>query len=72
VIVVAYYVAGLGAYIFKGLQEMGWLRNANLTSAIFVPIAIGLAFVITSFSKKYLRNKLSAELPPKDTGPHQG
>ena len=26
VIVIAYYVAGLGGYIFKGLQEMGWLQ----------------------------------------------
>ena len=57
VIVIAYYVAGLGSYIFKGLQEMGWLRNANLVSAIFVPIAIGLAFGITTFSKKYLHKK---------------
>src|SRR5215210_4524522 len=61
VIVIAYYVAGLGGYIFKGLQEVGWLKNANLVSAIFVPIAIGLAFVITTVSKKYLHKKLAAE-----------
>ncbi|HEU4504509.1 MAG TPA: DUF3422 family protein [Nitrospira sp.] len=61
VIVIAYYVAGLGSYIFKGLEEMGWLRNANLVSAVFVPIAIGLAFGISTFSKKYLHKKLSGE-----------
>jgi len=61
VIVIAYYVAGLGSYIFKGLEEMGWLRNANLVSAVFVPIAIGLAFGISAFSKKYLQRKLSGE-----------
>lgn len=66
VIVIAYYVAGLGSYIFKGLEEMGWLRNANLVSAIFVPIAIGLAFGITTFSKKYLHKKLSGEGPSKE------
>ncbi len=63
VIVIAYYVAGLGSYIFKGLQEMGWLKNAHLASAVFVPIAIGLAFVITTMSRRYLRKKLAAERP---------
>ena len=63
VIVIAYYLAGLGAYLFKGLQEVGWLKNANLVSALFVPIAIGLSFVITTVSKKYLHKKLAAEHP---------
>jgi uncharacterized membrane-anchored protein len=67
VIVIAYYVAGLGGYIFKGLQEMGWLKNANIASAIFVPIAVGLAFVITTFSKKYLHKKLGGEHATKDS-----
>jgi uncharacterized membrane-anchored protein len=61
VIVIAYYLAGLGGYVFKGLQEMGWLKSANLASAIFVPIAIGLAFLITTVSKKYLQKKLAGE-----------
>jgi len=68
VIVIAYYVAGLGGYLFKGFQEMGWLSNANLVSAVFVPIAIGLAFLITSVSKKYLHKKLSGERPPSQAG----
>jgi len=66
VIVIAYYVAGLGGYIFKGLQEMGWLKNANIASALFVPIAIGLAFLITTLSKKYLHKKWSGEQQSKD------
>ncbi|HKR78537.1 MAG TPA: DUF3422 family protein [Nitrospira sp.] len=69
VIVIAYYVAGLGAYLFKGLQEMGWLGNANLVSAAFVPVAIGLAFAITTFSKKYLHKKLSVERSSGDLPP---
>jgi uncharacterized membrane-anchored protein len=67
VIVIAYYVAGLGGYLFKGLHEMGWLKNANIASAIFVPVAIGLAFLITTVSKKYLQKKLSGEPPYKNT-----
>ena len=63
VIVIAYYVAGLGGYVFKGFQELGWLRNANLVSAMFVPIAVALAFLITTVSKRYLQKKLTGEPP---------
>ncbi len=63
VIVIAYYLAGLAGYVFKGFAELGWLKNVNLASAIFVPIAIGLAFSITTFSKKYLHKKLEGEQP---------
>ncbi len=61
VIVIAYYLAGLAGYVFKGLYELGWLSNANVASAIFVPVAIGLAFLITMVSKKYLHKKLVSE-----------
>jgi uncharacterized membrane-anchored protein len=61
VIVIAYYLAGLAGYVFKGLYELGWLGNANLASAVFVPIAIGLAFAVTSVSKKYLHKKVGEE-----------
>lgn len=66
VIVIAYYLAGLAGYVFKGFSEMGWLRNAHIASAVFVPIAIGLAFVITTVSKKYLHKKWSGEQPPTE------
>jgi len=61
VIVIAYYLSGLAGYVFKGLYDVGWLKNANLASAVFVPIAIILAFVITTASKKYLHKKLNGE-----------
>ena len=66
VIVIAYYLAGLAGYVFKGFSEMGWLRNAHIASAVFVPIAIGLAFVITTVSKKYLHKKWSGEHQPTE------
>ena len=61
VIVIAYYLAGLAGYVFKGMYDLGWLANANVASAIFVPVAIGLAFAVTTFSKKYLHKKLAGE-----------
>jgi len=72
VIVIAYYLAGLAGYVFKGLSEMGWLNNANIASAIFVPIAIGLAFAVTMVSKKFLHSKLVGEPPaPKADKPEE-
>jgi uncharacterized membrane-anchored protein len=66
VIVIAYYLAGLAGIIFKGLSEMGWLKNPHIASAVFVPVAIGLAFAITTASKKYLRKRLSGEPSPAE------
>jgi uncharacterized membrane-anchored protein len=72
VIVIAYYLAGLAGYVFKGLSEVGWLQNANIASAIFVPIAIGLAFAITIVSKKFLHKELTGEPPaPKADKPEE-
>ncbi|MEY4704043.1 MAG: hypothetical protein RL042_239 [Nitrospirota bacterium] len=67
VIVIAYYLSGLMGYIFKGLQEMGWLHNAYIASALFVPLAVGFAFLITSVSRKHLHKKLSGEPTPSVT-----
>ncbi len=61
VIVIAYYLSGLAGYVFKGLHEMGWLPHAEIAAALFVPLAVGLAFFITSFSRKHLHKKLSGE-----------
>ena len=72
VIVIAYYLSGLAGYIFKGLSELGWLTNYNLASAIFVPVAIGIAFAITVVSKKILHKKLIGEPPaPKAEKPEE-
>jgi uncharacterized membrane-anchored protein len=72
IIVIAYYLSGLAGYIFKGLSEIGWMTNPNIASAIFVPVAIGLAFLVTTASKKYLHKKWSGEQPvQKTTKPDQ-
>ncbi|NWF71642.1 MAG: DUF3422 family protein [Nitrospirae bacterium] len=64
VIVIAYYLSGLMAYIFKGFQEMGWLRSADLAAALFVPFSLGLALGITILGRKLLRKKFSGDSMP--------
>lgn len=64
VIVIAYYLSGLMAYIFKGLQEMGWLHSADIAAALFVPVSIGLALGITILGRKLLQKKFSGESTP--------
>ncbi|MGH7182951.1 MAG: DUF3422 family protein [Nitrospiraceae bacterium] len=64
VIVVAYYLSGLMAYIFKGLQEMGWLRSADIAGALFVPVSLGLALGVTILGRKLLHKKFSGESVP--------
>jgi uncharacterized membrane-anchored protein len=63
IIVIAYYLSGLAGYVFKGLSEIGWMTNTNIASAIFVPVAIGLSFLVIKVSKKYLHKKWSGEQP---------
>ncbi|THJ24749.1 MAG: DUF3422 domain-containing protein [Nitrospira sp. CG24E] len=64
VIVIAYYLSGLMAYIFKGFHEMGWLRSAEIASALFVPVSLGLALGITILGRTLLRKKFPGESKP--------
>src|SRR5512145_1688755 len=64
VIVIAYYLSGLMGYIFRGLEEMGWLRNSKIAEALFVPLSIGLALAITFIGRKLLHKKFSNEPAP--------
>ena len=64
VIVIAYYLSGLMGYIFRGLEEMGWLRNAKIAEALFVPLALGLALAITIIGRKLLHKKFSNDPAP--------
>jgi uncharacterized membrane-anchored protein len=64
VIVIAYYLSGLMAYIFSVFHEMGWLRNPDIAAALFVPVSLGLALGITILGRKLLHKKFSGEPPP--------
>lgn len=72
VIVIAYYLSGLMAYIFKGFHEMGWLRSAEIASALFVPVSLGLALGITILGRALLRKKFPGESRPSAPEKHQG
>jgi uncharacterized membrane-anchored protein len=72
VIVIAYYLSGLMAYIFKAFQEMGWLRSADMASALFVPVSLGIALGITILGRKLLHKKFSGESTPSASEKPQG
>jgi uncharacterized membrane-anchored protein len=60
VIVIAYYLSGLAGYVLKAMQEMGWIANAALATGLFVPVTLGLSFLLIYFGRKALY-KLKAE-----------
>ena len=59
VIVITYYLTGLGSYLFKACYEMGWLKNANLATALFVPIAFALSFTLMTVGRKIIVKRMS-------------
>jgi uncharacterized membrane-anchored protein len=54
VVVQAYYLTGLGNYLFKAMEHRGWLADANTATALFIPAALGLAFFLTWQAKRLL------------------
>jgi uncharacterized membrane-anchored protein len=54
VIVVAYYLSGLAGYVLRAMQEVGWISNANVATGLFVPVALGVAFLLIYFGRKVL------------------
>jgi uncharacterized membrane-anchored protein len=59
VIVITYYLTGLGAYLFKALYEAGWLKNATFATALFVPIAFGLSFGLMAVGRTIIRKRMA-------------
>ncbi|MCC2640617.1 MAG: uncharacterized protein K0S45_1030 [Nitrospira sp.] len=58
VIVITYYLTGLGSYVVKACYEMGWLKNANVATAIFVPIAFGISFALMTVGRKIIVKRM--------------
>ncbi|RMH04456.1 MAG: DUF3422 family protein [Nitrospirae bacterium] len=67
VIVVSYYLSGLGSYVFKALDELGWIDNAVLASGLFVPLAIGLSFVMIAVGRKFIQTRLFRDSSKEET-----
>ena len=57
IIVIAYYLSGLGNYVFKALHEAGWLANATLASGLFVPISLLISFSLIFFGRKIINKR---------------
>ena len=68
VIVITYYLTGLGSYVLKACYEMGWLKNANVATAIFVPIAFATSFTLMTVGRKIIVKRMADSA--KDTAGH--
>ncbi len=58
VIVIAYYLSGLGSYVFKALHEAGLLGSYTFVSGIFVPISLAISFGLVFIGRKILNKQL--------------
>lgn len=54
VIVIAYYLSGLASYVFKAMENLGWMANADLATGIFVPISLLGSFSLVIFGRKVI------------------
>ena len=54
VIVLAYYLSGLGNYVFKAMETFGFIANASVASGVFVPIALGLSFLLMYMGRRLI------------------
>ena len=54
VIVISYYLSGLGSYVFKALKSLGWITNPDLLSGLFVPVSLGIAFGLILIGRKFI------------------
>jgi uncharacterized membrane-anchored protein len=61
IIVIAYYLSGLGDYVFKALHEAGWLETATFASGVFVPISLLISFSLIFFGRKFINKRSFSE-----------
>ncbi|HJU06243.1 MAG TPA: DUF3422 family protein [Nitrospiraceae bacterium] len=59
IILIAYYLSGLANYVFKGLHDMGWISNATIATAAFVPISVVLSFALMRLSRRIIEKRLA-------------
>jgi uncharacterized membrane-anchored protein len=61
VIVIAYYLSGLAGYLFKALEEFGWLKNAVAWSGLFVPVSLILSLTLMLVGRRLIRKRMSSK-----------
>jgi len=61
VIVISYYLTGLAGHVFDALAEKGMVESAVLPTALFIPVAVAFAFLVTRKGAKALKRKQAKE-----------
>jgi len=61
VIVIAYYLSGLAGYLFKALEEFGWIKNAVAASGLFVPVSLALSLTLMLLGRMFIRKRMSSK-----------
>ncbi len=69
VIVISYYLSGLGSYVFKALETLGWIENHDLFSGLFVPISLGIAFGLILLGRKLIYKRRFDDSGPDPSDP---
>ncbi len=67
VIVISYYLSGLGSYVFKALKTLGWIDKPDLFSGLFVPISLGVAFGLILIGRKFIYQRRFEDSAPDVT-----
>ncbi len=70
VIVISYYLSGLGSYVFKAMERLGMIEDHDMASGLFVPVSLGIAFGLILFGRKviYKHGKGHSGSDPKHSG----
>ena len=64
VIVLSYYLSGLGNYVFKAMETFGLISNASVASGVFVPIALTLSFLLMFLGRRLIYKRSTRD--PKE------
>jgi len=60
IIVIAYYLTGLGEYVLKALEESGIIKSSVSAMGIFVPVSLVVSFLLIFFGRKVIRKFMSS------------
>ena len=66
VIVISYYLSGLGSYVFTVMELQGMIDSHEMASGIFVPVSLIIALGLTLLGRTFLHQPLSSEKTETD------